>query len=103
MTQADIPSRILIPSAFAAKNTTVLPIGSMDSEGNVVNFADGFPSVYGCPASGGGKFVTRNEMNALGRVATLDIISARAEASFSSILILLAQRADTQRAQSLIL
>lgn len=72
MTQADIPSRILIPSAFAAKNTTVLPSGNMDSEGNVVNFADGFPSVYGCPSGGNGKFVTRDEMNALGRAATLD-------------------------------
>ena len=72
MTQADIPSRILIPSAFAAKSTKVLPDGSMDSEGNVVNFADGFPSVYGCPAGGNGKFVTREEMNALGKIATLD-------------------------------
>lgn len=72
MTQADIPSRIVIPSAFAAKSTKVLPNGSMNSEGNVVNFADGFPSVYGCPAGGNGKFVTREEMNALGKVATLD-------------------------------
>ena len=72
MTQADIPSRIVIPSAFAAKSTKVLPNGSMDSEGNVVNFADGFPSVYGCPSGGNGKFVTREEMNALGKIATLD-------------------------------
>ena len=72
MTQADIPSRIVIPSAFAAKSTKVLPDGSMDTEGNVVNFADGFPSVYGCPSGGNGKFVTREEMNALGKIATLD-------------------------------
>lgn len=72
MTQADIPSRIVLPSAFAAKSTVALPAGSMDSEGNVVNFADGFPSVYGCPSGGNGKFVTRGEMNALGKAATLD-------------------------------
>lgn len=72
MTQADIPSRIIIPSAFASKSTFTLPDGSATSEGNVVNFADGFPSVYGCPSGGNGKFVTRDEMNALGKVATLD-------------------------------
>lgn len=34
------------------------------------NFLDGFPTAYSAPHSGGGKYVTRKEMNGIGNVAS---------------------------------
>lgn len=38
--------------------------------GNNVNYQDGFPSAYSAPHSGGGKYITRGEMNAIGNLAS---------------------------------
>lgn len=38
--------------------------------GNNVNYQDGFPSVYSAPHSGGGKYITRGEINAIGNLAS---------------------------------
>lgn len=38
--------------------------------GNNVNFQDGFPSAYSAPHSGGGKYITRGEINAIGNLAS---------------------------------
>ena len=40
------------------------------SAGNNVNYQDGFPSVYSAPHSGGGKYITRGEINAIGNLAS---------------------------------
>lgn len=40
------------------------------SAGNNVNYQDGFPSAYSAPHSGGGKYITRGEMNAIGNLAS---------------------------------
>lgn len=66
---ANKPTRLFIPQPFASGNgAAYTPIEI--ATGNNVNFVDGFPSVYGAPASGGGKFITRGEMNAIGRLAS---------------------------------
>lgn len=63
------PTRLFIPQPFASgSGAAYTPIGV--ASGDNVNFVDGFPSAYGAPASGGGKFITRGEMNAIGRLAS---------------------------------
>jgi len=73
MTSVNVPSRLLIPCPFASKpNSAFVPIeaGSDQQIGTTVNFRDGFPDVYGVPASGNGKYVKRGEMNAIGDLAS---------------------------------
>ena len=61
--------RLAMPCPFATDSGAALtPIAN--TTGNDVNFHEGFPSVYSAPASNGGKFVTRGEMNAIGNLAS---------------------------------
>lgn len=61
--------RLAMPCPFATDSGAALtPIAS--TPGNDVNFHEGFPGVYSAPASNGGKFVTRGEMNAIGNLAS---------------------------------
>ena len=61
--------RLAMPRPFAKGDGAALTaIGS--SSGNNVNFLDGFPTPYSAPASNGGAFVTRGEMNAIGNLAS---------------------------------
>ena len=70
MTSAQVPSRIAIKRPFA-ESGLVTPI--QDASGDSVNYPQGFPSIYGVPASEGGKYVGRGEINAIGNVATNDL------------------------------
>ena len=70
MTSAQVPSRIAIKRPFA-ESGLITPI--QDASGDSVNYPQGFPSIYGVPASGGGKYVGRGEINAIGNVATNDL------------------------------
>ena len=67
MTSGNMPTRVAMPCPFADEGD-VASIG--DTTGNTINFKDGFPEVYSTPPSGSGKLVQRNEVNALGKVAT---------------------------------
>lgn len=65
--------RLIVPQPFASKTGAAMtPItdGSESTVGNVVNFKDGFPAIYSTPQSGGGKYVGRGDMNALGDLAS---------------------------------
>ena len=70
MTSAQVPSRIAIKRPFA-ESGLITPI--QDTSGDSVNYQQGFPSIYGVPASEGGKYVGRGEINAIGNVATNDL------------------------------
>ena len=70
MTSAQVPSRIAIKRPFA-ESGFITPI--QDTSGDSVNYQQGFPSIYGVPASEGGKYVGRGEINAIGNVATNDL------------------------------
>ena len=70
MTHAQVPSRIAIKRPFA-ESGLITPI--QDASGDSVNYPQGFPSIYGVPASEGGKYVGRGEINAIGNVATNDL------------------------------
>ena len=70
MTSAQVPSRIAIKRPFA-ESGLITPI--QDASGNSVNYPQGFPSIYGVPASEGGKYVGRGDINAIGNVATNDL------------------------------
>ena len=70
MTSAQVPSRIAIKRPFA-ESGLITPI--QDTSGDSVNYPQGFPSIYGVPASEGGKYVGRGEINAIGNVATNDL------------------------------
>lgn len=72
MTKEQMPSVLAMPQPFASgSGATKAVIGSVSSD--AVNYVDGFPAVYSAPASGGGKYVSRGEMNALGNAATNDV------------------------------
>ena len=62
--------RLAMPRPFAKgeNDAPLTPIGS--SEGDNVNYYNGFPSVYSSPHSDGGKYITRGEMNAIGNLAS---------------------------------
>lgn len=61
--------RLAMPRPFAkGSGGTITAIES--ASGNNVNFLDGFPSAYSAPHSGGGKYITRGEMNAIGNLAS---------------------------------
>ena len=70
MTSAQVPSRIAIKRPFA-ESGLITPF--QDTSGDSVNYPQGFPSIYGVPASEGGKYVGRGEINAIGNVATNDL------------------------------
>lgn len=70
MTSSQVPSRIAIKRPFA-ESGLITPIA--DASGDDVNYPQGFPSIYGVPASEGGKYVGRGDINALGNVATNDL------------------------------
>lgn len=55
---------------FGANNAAnyVMPKTAQDASNP--NFLDGFPSAYSAPKSGGGKYVTREEMNGIGNLAS---------------------------------
>jgi len=69
MTNTNKPTRLAIPQPFASgTGAAYTPI--QNTSGSNVNFVDGFPSAYQAPSSSGGKYVTRGEMNAIGRLAS---------------------------------
>lgn len=72
MTQLEIPTRMAMPCPFAGGTGALLKKIGLTS-GNDPNFKDGFPSVYGAPASNGGKYVKRGELNAIGNLASNDL------------------------------
>ena len=70
MTSSEVPSRIPIKRPFA-ESGVLTPIA--DTDGNTLNYPKGFPSVYSVPASNGGKYLARGDINAIGNVATNDL------------------------------
>lgn len=70
MTSSEVPSRIPIKRPFA-ESGVLTPIADVD--GNTINYPTGFPSVYSVPASNGGKYLARGDINAIGNVATNDL------------------------------
>ena len=72
MTQSGMPTRIAMPCPFAGADGAALGTIGLTS-GDSINFPQGFPSVYGSPASEGGKYVKRAELNAVGNIATNDL------------------------------
>lgn len=70
MTSSEMPSRMPMSCPFASRGETTT-IGNVSDTS--LNFPDGFPSVYSSPASLGGKYVTRADINAIGHIATNDL------------------------------
>ena len=70
MTSSEVPSRIPIKRPFA-ESGVLTPIADVD--GSTLNYPTGFPSVYSVPASNGGKYLARGDINAIGNVATNDL------------------------------
>lgn len=76
MTNDKMPTRTIMPCPFAGgEGAALATIGQ--TSGDSINFQQGFPSVYGAPASLGGKYVKRSEMNAIGNLATNDLFYKR--------------------------
>lgn len=72
MTQSDFNTkygRIAMPMPFAGATGAALA-SIAHTSGSVVNFPDGFPQNYSAPHSKGGKYITREEMNAIGNLAS---------------------------------
>ena len=72
MTEADLQARkIIFPTPFAGKdaNATEIPITSGSAP---ITVADGFGSVYNVPKSQGGRYISRNDMNGVLKLATRD-------------------------------
>lgn len=70
MTSSQIPSRIPIKRPFAEDG---LLTSIADTDGDTLNYPTGFPSVYSVPASSGGKYLGRGDINAIGNIATNDL------------------------------
>lgn len=68
-TDSNYPKKFFIPRPFASGTGAAYTEIENTSSGNV-NFEDGFPSQYSAPKANGGKFVSRGEMNAIGRMAS---------------------------------
>jgi hypothetical protein len=66
----NLPEKIIYPTPFAGADGAASATIKDDTDKNLVNFADGFPSVYSSPKSKNGKFVTRSELNSIGNLAT---------------------------------
>ncbi len=72
MTSSEMPTRIAMPQPFASgASATRATIES--TSGDNLNYVDGFPGKYSLPASEGGKYVSRGEMNAIGNMASNDL------------------------------
>lgn len=72
MTSSEMPTRIAMPQPFASgASATRATIESVS--GDNLNYVDGFPYKYSLPASEGGKYVSRGEMNAIGNMASNDL------------------------------
>jgi hypothetical protein len=73
MDSTQMPNRIAMKQPFAsgAGDGGLIPI--VNQEGDKVNFIEGFPPIYAAPASSGGKYVSRGEMNAIGNLASNDL------------------------------
>ena len=72
MTEADLQARkILFPTPFAGAdaNATEIPITSGSAP---ITVADGFGSAYNVPKSQGGRYISRNDMNGVLKLATRD-------------------------------
>ena len=61
---------VAMPMPFGAGNTNNYTIPGQEQSAASVNFPDGFPTAYSSPHSGGGKYVTRKEMNGIGNLAS---------------------------------
>lgn len=61
---------IAMPMPFGADDVNNYTIPGLVHSASSVNFPDGFPVAYSSPHSGGGKYVTRKEMNGIGNVAS---------------------------------
>lgn len=61
---------IAMPMPFGADDVNNYTIPGLVHSASSVNFPDGFPVAYSAPNSGGGKYVTRKEMNGIGNVAS---------------------------------
>lgn len=68
-----LPSRVVMPCPFAGGDGASYTEPDSASSEATMNWQKGFGANYGVPASNGGKYVTRAEMNGLGRVATQDM------------------------------
>lgn len=73
MEATQMPERIAMKQPFASGAGEGGLTAISNQTGNMVNFVEGFPSVYAAPASSGGKYVSRGEMNALGNLASNDL------------------------------
>lgn len=72
MTEADLQARkILFPTPFAGKDAdaTEIPITSGSAP---LTVADGFGAAYDVPKSQGGRYISRNDMNGVLKLATRD-------------------------------
>lgn len=61
---------VAMPMPFGAGNANNYTIPGQEQSAANVNFPDGFPIAYSSPHSGGGKYVTRKEMNGIGNLAS---------------------------------
>lgn len=74
--EADLKAAgLMIPQPFAAGDNTHLsaykPI-DVDPVSNDVNFVEGFTAAFSAPTSQNGRYVTRQEMNAIGHLASVN-------------------------------
>jgi len=70
MKSTETVSRIAFPSPFAKELQT---LSIKDDDDSLVNFKQGFPSTYSSPSSNNGRYVKREDINSLGKVATTDL------------------------------
>lgn len=70
MKSNEIPSRAIVPQPFASGTGAAYSPISAVSVANAPSFPDGFPSSFSAPSSSGGNYITRGQMNAIGRLAS---------------------------------
>lgn len=61
---------LAMPMPFGANDSDNYTTPGLVQSAANFNFLDGFPTAYSAPHSGGGKYVTRKEMNGIGNVAS---------------------------------
>lgn len=61
---------LAMPMPFGANDADNYTTPGLVQSAANFNFLDGFPTAYSAPHSGGGKYVTRKEMNGIGNVAS---------------------------------
>lgn len=69
MTSLEMPSRISIKRPFAESGD----LSTIADADGILNYPQGFTSVYSNPASDGGQYLKRSDLNALGNIATNDL------------------------------